>query len=158
MRRIVKNYLSGIAVAVMLFTNGNAYGQKAWSLQECVAYALENNISVKQNEISSSLAEMSMQQNRFSMLPTLNASAGRNWNFGRTIDPNTNTFTTQQVESDNISLNSNVTLFNGFQLQNTLKQSRLDYMASKSDIDKIKNDYAPKMTQSQLPCNSLRRF
>ena len=150
MRRIVKNYLSGIAVAVMLFTNGNAYGQKAWSLQECVAYALENNISVKQNEISSSLAEMSMQQNRFSMLPTLNASAGRNWNFGRTIDPNTNTFTTQQVESDNISLNSNVTLFNGFQLQNTLKQSRLDYMASKSDIDKIRNDISLNVVSAYL--------
>lgn len=124
----------------MVGYNADVYGQKIWTLRECVDYALENNITVKQNEINSELNEIVTLQNKLSLLPTLNASVGRNYNFGRTIDPFTNQFTTNQVESDNWSLSSNVTLFNGFSLQNTLKQSQLNFLAGKSDLQKIKND------------------
>ena len=124
--------------------------QKAWSLLECIDYALVNNIAVKQNEVSAELARLSVAQSRYSMLPTLNTSVGRNYNFGRTIDPFTNQFTTQQVESDNWSLNTGVTLFNGFQLQNTLKQSQLNYLAGKSDLQKIKNDISLNVISSYL--------
>ena len=124
--------------------------QKAWSLLECIDYALVNNIAVKQNEVSTELARLSVAQSRYSMLPTLNTSVGRNYNFGRTIDPFTNQFTTQQVESDNWSLNTGVTLFSGFQLQNTLKQSQLNYLAGKSDLQKIKNDISLNVISSYL--------
>lgn len=138
------------AVLTLGLLSLQAFSQKAWTLRECVDYAIEHNISVKQNEISSELSRLTYAQDKLSMLPSLNASAGRNWNFGRTIDPNTNTFTTQQVESDNLSLNANVTLFNGFQIQNTLKQSRLNYYASLSDVQKIKNDISLNVVSSYL--------
>ncbi len=138
------------AVLCLGLLSFQAFSQKAWTLRECVDYAIQNNISVKQNEISSELSRLTYTQNKFSMLPTLNASAGRNWNYGRTIDPNTNTFTTQQVESDNLSLNTNFTLFNGFQIQNSLKQSRLDYYASITDVQKIKNDISLNVVSSYL--------
>ena len=141
------------SAAVILFLgllSFKAVPQKAWTLRECVDYAIQNNLSVKQNEISSELSKLTYNQDKYSMLPSLNGSAGRNWNFGRTIDPNTNTFTNQQVESDNLSLNANVTLFNGFQLQNTLKQSRLNYYASMSDVQKIKNDISLNVVSAYL--------
>ena len=135
---------------MMVFSNVDVYGQKTWTLRECIDYALENNITVKQNEINSELNEIITLQNKMSLLPNLNASVGRNYNFGRTIDPFTNQFTTQQVESDNWSLSSNMTLFNGFSLQNTLKQSQLNYLAGKSDIQKVKNDISLNVITSYL--------
>jgi outer membrane protein len=138
------------AFAILMVANVAGYAQKAWTLRECVDYALENNITVKQNELSSELADLAVVQNRYALLPSLNASANRNWNFGRTIDPFTNLFTTQQVQSDNISLNTNVTLFSGFQLRNTLKQSQLDYMAGLSDLQKIRNDISLNVISAYL--------
>lgn len=148
----MKRYLHAClaALLVLVLPSASLLAQKAWSLQECVDYALKNNISVKQNEISTELSRVSVSQNQFALLPVLNANGGRNWNFGRTIDPNTNTFTTQQVESDNLSLNSNVTLFSGFQLVNTLRQSRLNYFASLSDVQKIKNDISLNVVSAYL--------
>jgi len=130
--------------------NMEVYGQKTWTLNECVNYALDNNIAVKQNEITSELNSIVTFQNKMALLPNLNATVGRNYNFGRTIDPFTNQFTTQQVESDNWSLSSNVTLFNGFQLQNTLKQSQLNYLAGKSDLQKVKNDISLNVISAYL--------
>ncbi|MBL7924891.1 MAG: TolC family protein, partial [Bacteroidia bacterium] len=146
----LKPCFAGLSLALLLYANPAAYGQKAWTLRECVDYALEHNITVKQNEINTDLNHLAVTQNKFALLPTLNASVGRNWNFGRTIDPFTNQFTTQQVESDNWSLSSNVTLFSGFQLRNTLKQSQLNYLAGKSDLDKIRNDISLNVISAYL--------
>lgn len=139
-----------LAFTLILFGNVSAYAQKAWTLKECVDYALENNITVKQNALNSGLNELTVTQNKYALLPSLNSSASRNWNFGRTIDPFTNLYTNQQVSSDNISLNSNLTLFSGFQLLNTLKQSKLDYMAGVSDLQKIKNDISLNVISAYL--------
>ena len=96
-------------------------GQETWSLQKCVEHALKNNISVKQSEISLEQAKISLQQKKLQMAPSLNGSASNNYNYGRSVDPYTYTFTTEQIQSANFSLNGNLTLFNGFQLQNELK-------------------------------------
>ena len=125
-------------------------GQETWSLQRCVEHALKNNISVKQSEISMEQAKISLLQKKMQMAPTVNGSASNNYNFGRSVDPYTYTFTTEQIQSVNFSLNGNLTLFNGFQLQNELKQSQLDFRASEFDLEKIRNDISLNVTSSFL--------
>ncbi len=83
-------------------------------------------------------------------LPSLNGSGSHNYNFGRSVDPFTNQFTTEQIQSDNVSLSSNVTLFSGLQLHNELRQSRLDYVASTYDLQKIRNDISLNVVSSFL--------
>lgn len=146
-----KIYFCTLLFLLSFFLQGNdALAQKAWSLQECVDYALENNLTVKRSEVSAELTEVNFQQSKYALLPSLNASAGRNYNFGRTIDPFTNQFTTSQVESDNLSLNSSLIIFNGFQLRNTLQQSRLEFMAGRHDLQKIKNDISLNVVSAYL--------
>ena len=139
-----------ISTFVLSLFSPRLSAQRTWTLSECVDFALKNNISVRRTEINAGLAEVTQNQSRAALYPTLNASAGRNWSFGRNIDPFTNQFTTDQVESDNLSLNSGVTLFSGFQLTNTLKQSRLEYMAAKSDLQKIRNDISLNVVSAYL--------
>jgi outer membrane protein len=109
-------------------------------LQQCVDYALAHNISIKQVELSMQSSKIGKDQSIANFFPSINGNAGQNYYFGRSIDPTTNQYTTNQVQSNNFSLSASMPIFDGLQLQNTLKQSNLNYMASQYDLKKIKND------------------
>jgi outer membrane protein len=134
----------------ILFAHGNAYGQKEWTLKECVDYAVQNNLSIKQQYLNTELSSIKQFQSKMALAPTLNGSAGSSYNWGRSLDPFSYQFTNEEVRSTNLSLNGNVTLFNGFQLQNSLKQSKLDYLASQSDLKKIQNDISLNVVSAYL--------
>jgi outer membrane protein len=130
-----------ILLIVFLFgTNFIQAQKKQWTLEECVNYALENNISIKQSEFQLQSNEISLKQSKYSNLPSLNGSASHTYNFGQTIDPFTNSFASSQVRSNSFSLSSSLILFNGFQTMNTIKRNQADAEASKFDLQKVQND------------------
>ena len=61
----------------------------------------------------------------------------------------------QQITNNNFNLNASMSIFEGFQLMNTLRQSKLNYMASRADLDKIRNDIALNVATAylQVLCN-----
>ena len=79
-------------------------------------------------------------QSEAAVLPNLNANASNYYNYGKTIDPFTNSFATEKVRSDRYSLQANVTLFNGLQAYNTIKQNQLNLAAGKYDAEKMVTD------------------
>ena len=123
---------------------------KSWTLEECIDYALKNNISVKQSELSTELSKVNLQQSKANLLPNLNGNASHSYNFGRTVDRFTNEFATQQVLSQNISVSSDVTLFSGLQTINTIQENKYNYLAGKYDVEKMKNDIALSIAGSYL--------
>jgi len=123
--------------SVFLWADGQSF-----TLQQCIDYALAHNLTIKQSALNAELSNIGVNQSTMNLFPNLNGFASDNYFYGRSIDPNTNTYTTNQVRSNSFSLNSTVSLFEGFQLQNSLKQSKLNYMASKFDLQKIQNDIA----------------
>ena len=128
-------------VTALFFIHGfQSHAQEAWTLQQCISHALSHNISVKQSELNEDFSKESYQQSKASFLPNLNGNASQNYFYGRSIDPTTNQYTNNEVRSNNFSLNSSVSLFDGFQLQNSLRQSKLNYLSSQHDLEKIKND------------------
>lgn len=125
-----------------LILSAESYSQQGWSLQQCIDYALANNLSVKQSELNVELNKVGVNQSAAQLFPSLNGFANHNYYYGRSIDPYTNQFTQNQVRSNSFSLSSSLSLFEGFTLINTLKQSKLNYMSSKYDLQKVKNDMA----------------
>ena len=114
--------------------------QNPWTLQQCIDHALENNIQIRQTELNTELNQVYKSQSIANIFPSLNGSASQNYFYGRSIDPFTNSFTTSQVRSNNFALSSSVSLFEGFQLQNSLRQSQLNYLSSQADLQKVRND------------------
>src|SRR6185436_17350723 len=104
------------------------HAQKVWTLQECIDHALKNNIQIKQAALNTELADVSKDQALAGMFPTLNASANQSYFWGRSVDPATYAFTNNEIRSNNFSLNSSWVLFEGFSMQNSLKQSNLSYL------------------------------
>jgi len=124
--------------------------QQKWSLQQCIDYAIKNNITIKQGAITSERSSIDYKQSKLNFLPDVNASASYAYNYGRTLDPTTYDFTTNEIQSANTSLNGNVTLFNGLQLQHALKQSKYEYMAGAEDLKKVQNDVSLNVTSYYL--------
>ncbi|GIL21749.1 MAG: transporter [Bacteroidota bacterium] len=117
-----------------------AQEKKPWTLQACIEYALQNNLSVKTSLLNTETSKVNLDQSKFSMLPTLNGGGSYGFNWGRNIDPTTNQFVTERINSINFQASSSLLLFNGFRLINNYKQSSVDNEAAAEDFIKAKND------------------
>ena len=127
-------------VVVSVLSLAPVMAQDEWTLERCISYALDNNIQIKQSALQAESAKLDKTQSLAQMFPNLNASTGFNVNFGRNIDPGTNQFVNEQVNSNNFRVGSNVTLFNGLRLLNTFKQSQLDLLAAEYNLEGLGND------------------
>ncbi len=137
----MKKVFTTLSLVFLIFVQTTAQDtNKIWSLQECIDYALENSLTVQRSEYNVESSVIDQKQAKLSMIPSLNGNASLGYNWGRSINPVTNLFTTQQINSNNLGLNSSVTLFNGLRIQNTIKSSTKTYFASESDLEKTKND------------------
>jgi outer membrane protein len=113
---------------------------KVWTLKDCIDYALANNLDVQRSIYNVETNEINYDQSKAALFPSLNATVSNGYNWGRSPDPTTNSFTTQEIRSLSPNAQSSVTLFNGLRIQNTIKQSAKDYQASELDLLKAKND------------------
>jgi len=113
---------------------------KKWTLQECVEYALDNNISVKQSELDLQNAELNKKDAFGNFLPSLNASATHSWNIGLNQDPVT--FDAVNSTTRNLSggVSSGLTIYNGLRNVNQLRRSNLEILASQYQLDNIKDN------------------
>ncbi len=128
---------------ILLFIFGvKVRGQeKIWSLEECIKYAIDNNITIKQQELQTTYQENILLQSKLSRLPSLNGTANNNFSFGRALDETTYEFTENEtVMSSNFYAGASVSLFNGLQKLNTIKSNTYNLEASIKDLEKIKDD------------------
>ena len=159
-------------IVCSIFISLSFLGQKEFTLQACIDLAIKNsqNTIVQQNNIQ--LAELNQQFGKWSFLPTLSASPSYNINYGRKLDPFTNTFGTNKISSNSYGINSQVVLFQGFKyfIQNNyfklaLKTSEVD---QERTLEKVKNQvvdkcYAiwkvqAKLEQQQKIIENLQQF
>jgi len=127
--------LAGIAQQTDTLSNTNA-----WTLKQCIDYALANSLTVQRGNYNVETSEVNYNQSKMNLLPNLNANVSYGYNWGRSVNPVTNQFTTQEINYLSPSVSSSVTLFNGMRIQSTLKQNSRDYQASVQDLQKTKND------------------
>jgi outer membrane protein len=124
--------------------------QKVWSLEECISYALENNLQIKRQEGNVENNKNNMNQSYYNMLPNANGQINQGWNSGQTFDYFASQYTNQNYWSSNWGLNSNLLLFNGFQTWNNIARSKYNFLKSQSDLDKSKNDISTQLALGYL--------
>lgn len=97
--------------------------QANWSLEECLQYAEENHVNLKLKQLDIQQAEISKKQTNLNYLPSLNGGATHGYNWGQSIDPFTNQFATNRVQTNNFYLSSNWSIFKGLQNYHLQKKS-----------------------------------
>ena len=124
--------------------------QQIWSLEDCIDYALKNNISLKQSELNIELNKNEYFQSKMELLPSVNISNSFNNNRGRYINPFTNEFDEEVSSSLNLSYNSNFSLFNGFKNINQIKKAANENLKSIYDLESAQNDLISSIALSYL--------
>ena len=110
-----------------------------WSLQDCMDWALEHNLSVVQQELSTQSKDVDRNTAKMSWLPNLNAQVSENLNFGRGLGGN-NTYEYGNNSSTGISVGSSMTLFDGLATPNRIKLANLNLDAATEDLEKARED------------------
>jgi outer membrane protein len=118
----------------------NASAQDKWDLRRCVEYALAHNISVQQTDVQARVAEVNEKQTRWSQYPNADFSTNTGLQWGRSIDPTTNQFTSNQLLYQGYSLSAGITVFNWHRIRNSIIAADLSSDAAKMDVEKTKND------------------
>ena len=113
---------------------------KKWTLKECVVYALENNISVKQSELDVEAADIDKLTAVGGFLPSLSAGAGVSENTGLSFNPITNNAETTTFLSASGNINIGYTLFDGLRNIRTVQRADISKLASQYRLDKMKDD------------------
>lgn len=121
-----------------------------WSLQQCIDYALEHNLAVQQQRLSTDLSAESKVAADNAWLPSLNAGASHAYNFGQTIDRFTNQFATQMVQSNNFFIGANMPLFNGFEIKYNKEQAAVNYAAALKDVEVTENNIVLQVSNAFL--------
>lgn len=114
---------------------------KQWTLEECVRYAIEHNIELKQIEQEQEAREIELNTSRHAWLPNLNASVGQNFSFGRTQGAE-GTITSRNGSHTSINAQIQMPVFDGFKIQNNMEASKLNFEAAIASLEKAKEDLA----------------
>ncbi|WP_190811148.1 TolC family protein [Flagellimonas sp. S3867] len=113
---------------------------RKWTLQECVTYAVENNLTIEQFELDLENAKIDESDAIGALIPDLNGSSTISSNTGLSFNPATNEPTTNTILNVNASLSSNVVLFNGLRNFKRIQRARLNGIANQYRVDDIKDD------------------
>jgi len=138
---MMKNFLIFIFTGI-LFSQGLVFSQqKEWSLEDCIRYAIENNIQIKQQAIQTEYQKNALELSKLKLLPTVNGSASHNYSFGRALDETTYEFSNEQtVRSNNFYIGGSLNLFNGLQNYNTIQKNKYQVLAGELDLQSIKDN------------------
>lgn len=135
--------MRGILLAVLVMSSLFSFSQqtkKVWTLRELVDYAVSSNLTVKRGNYGVRTGEINYLQSKMAMLPSLNANGNYGFNWGRNIDPTTNLFVEQRINSINANISSSLLLWNGFRLFYSMKQNEVELEAVNQDLIKARND------------------
>ncbi|MEP6647513.1 MAG: TolC family protein [Saprospiraceae bacterium] len=116
--------------------------QEEWNLEKCIREALSKSLTLKQANLLEKGNEIEGKRLRMQHIPNLNANSDFGISFGRVINPATNNFETDNSLYQSIGASSNLVLFNGGRINNSIRQNKLTTTASTEDVHQAENDLA----------------
>ena len=143
MKRIV------LLVALLCAALGAGAQEKPWTLQECINYALDHNLSVQQSALQVQQREIEVNTAENNRLPGVSGGASQNFSFGRGLTAD-NTYANTNTTNTSFSVGADMTLFNGFRLRNNILLSKLNLEAATADLEKARDDIRVAVAQAYV--------
>jgi len=146
-----QSFITKITFLTLLFLSILSQAQsKKWTLEECVNYAIKNNISIKQSELDAKSAAIEKSSAIGGFLPSLNINGSHSWNIGLNQNITTGLLENQTTQFTAAGLNSNVDVYNGMQNQNRLRRANLALLAATYQLSKMQDDVSLNIANSFL--------
>ena len=146
--------MPGLTCVIPGLTGNLAAAQPAsagtpWTLQDCIQYALDHNLSVQQSALQVGQREIDVNTARASRLPGVSAGASQNFSFGRGLTED-NTYTHANTAGTSFSIGAEVPLFNGLRTYNNIALSELNLAAATQDLEKARDDIRVAVAQAYV--------
>jgi outer membrane protein len=130
-------FTCAIASQGMIFSQ-----QKVWSLEDCIRYAIENNITIKQQTVMTNIQKNSLDLAKYKLLPTVNGQASYSVSSGRALDPSTYTYINQTLQSEYFYIGGQMPIFDGLTNYNNIQKNKYLVLASQQDLQTISDNVA----------------
>lgn len=145
MKKIVFTFVMGFGLSPLVLAQ-----EPVWSLDDCMRYAVENSPSVKKKVYEQKTNKADQDAAVASFFPSVSSSVGAQYSFGRSIDPETNTYNNTTVFYNSYSLGASIPLFTGGQLINQWLLSRSNVRSGKNEIQKAKDDLSLEVMEAYM--------
>lgn len=140
-----------IAAIVLGLLPFQLHAQDSWSLERCIRYAWDNNLTIRQQSLETVRSEAMLTQSRLSFLPSISASFGHNLNWGRSVDlQNLEIIHNKLSQSTSASANASIYLLDGLSKLNNLKSSRKSVEISLQEVERLKDEISISIVKSYL--------
>lgn len=145
----MKNIFTSI-MCVVCFAFAKAQSPKSWTLQECITYAIDNNISIKQADLTLLTAEVDKKDAIGNFFPTLNANANNAWNTGLTQNITTGVLQTQTTRNSSYGVSSGVTIYNGSANVYRLQRAKMSMIAAQYNVEQLEDNIMLNVSNAYL--------
>lgn len=120
------------------------------TMEECMAYAVEHSLSVGRQELNLDNAKMNYRESIASLFPSVSAGVSASTNFGRSIDPETNNYTTVSTFSNSYSLSASMPVFAGLRYVNTIRAAKVARERGYSDLQVARDKVAMEVMKAYI--------
>ncbi len=131
-------------IIIALFIGILAPAQKVWTLEDCLDYAVKNNITVKKTVLDKTTASLNYQQQMNNKLPTIYGTTSLGLTNGSSIDPITSSFVNQNILSNSFGLSGNMTIYQGNKLNLQIEQNKM--ILDQKALEITKAGYKPTLS------------
>jgi outer membrane protein len=122
-----------IATVLFFFIGQEIFSQEKWTLEQCIQYAITNNLNVKQSNIQNEINKENLDQSKRDLLPYASFNTGASNSFGRSLDYKTYEYVNTTLLYGNYSISSGIDIFRGFTKRNTITFHKMNYLAGVED-------------------------
>ncbi|GGA78486.1 transporter [Flavobacterium palustre] len=140
-------YSSLFFIIISFYSNAQS---RLWSLEDCVKYALEHNISIRQSDLDIQTAQIDKKDAFGGFLPNVSASASHSWNIGLNQDITTGLLQNQTIQFTSAGANVGIDIYKGLQNVYTLRKANLSIVAAKYQLQKMQEDIALNVANAYL--------
>lgn len=131
-----------ILFIILILMSLQISAQERWTLNQCITYAIENNLQIRDAGLNEKVAEVNYRQSKWNLLPGVSAGTDAGMNYGRSVDPNTNGIVNTSFFNNSYYMGASVDLFRGFLLQNQIRYQKYRKESAESNRLNATDDLA----------------
>ncbi len=124
--------------------------ENAWTVDDCIQYAITHNHEVRLQQIQLDDYKTDKQRAVGAFLPAVEASVGGQFNFGRAIDPETNTYTNVNTFNNSYGVQVSIPLFDGLQRYNDLRAAKANLLMGRQGLAAQKDKIAQHVLKAYI--------
>jgi outer membrane protein len=140
-----------LLLAAVCGTPTAPFAQNGWTLEQCIRYAQDNNINIRQQQLNTEQNKNNLFQSKMALLPAVGANASYNMSWGRSVNLQDLQIIENKLSSSfSPSISASVDLFEGLQKINTVKRNRTEYEAAQQDVEQMRNQISMEIARAYL--------